>query len=123
MSAATENKEGGPSLLPVAVMGAALTLLGPLLLGARSAVGVGLGALLALGNLLAISAVVRGFLRGPGFSWGGLAAVKFALVVLIAAVILKTGWAAPAALAVGYAALPLGIVLGQLFGPSARGEP
>jgi hypothetical protein len=101
-------------LLPVAGVALVLTLLSPFVLGAGSLVGVAIGGVLAALNLGAIAFVVRGVLRGAMLSWGSLAAIKFALLLFIAWVVLKNHWAGVLPLAFGYLALPLGIVVGQL---------
>jgi hypothetical protein len=110
-------------LVPVAVAGAVLTLLSPFVFATpRSAIGVGIGALLGFANLWAIAALIRGFLRGASLSWGALAALKFGALLFVVAIILKNHWAEPLTLALGYAALPVGIVFGQLRRAPARGE-
>ena len=101
---------------PVCGVGALLVLLAPFVLGVEHArQGVAIGALLAAANLAAIGLVVRGVLRGALLSWGSLAAVKFAVLLFTVWLVLKNHWAGPVPLALGYVALPLGIVIGQLL--------
>jgi hypothetical protein len=99
---------------PVAAVGAVLTALTPFVLGAGEMRGVAVGAALATANLAAVGFVVRGVLRGAMLSWGSLAAVKFAVLLFVTYVVVKNHWAGVIPLALGYAALPLGIVVGQL---------
>jgi len=100
---------------PVAAVAVVLTALSPFVLGAGEMRGVAVGGALATGNLLAVAFVVRGVLRGALLSWGSLAGVKFAVLLFVTYIILKNHWAGVAPLALGYAALPLGIVVGQLM--------
>jgi hypothetical protein len=111
----TERDDGlGRSLWAVAVAGVTLALLSPFAFGKEAMLGVAIGAALAFGNLYAIAAIVRGFLRGAGLPWGVFGALKFAALLFLIWIVLKNGWADVMPLVVGYAALPLGIVVGQL---------
>jgi len=104
---------------PVLAVGGVLTLLAPFILAeAHAQRGVAIGALLATMNLLAIGLVVRGVLRGALLSWGSLAGVKFMLLLFVTWLVLKNHWAGAVPLALGYVALPLGIVIGQLLRPT-----
>ena len=104
---------------PVLAVGLVLTVLAPFIVAHEHAArGVAIGALLAAGNLAAIGLVVRGVMRGALLSWGSLASVKFMLLLGAVWLVLKTHWAGPLPLALGYLALPLGIVIGQLFRPA-----
>jgi hypothetical protein len=108
---------------PVLVVGAMLTALSPFVVGARDALGVAIGALIGAANLWAIANVVRGLVRGGAASWGAVAALKFGALVFVVWIVLKNHWAAVGPLALGFAYLPLGIVIGQLRGNApARGE-
>jgi hypothetical protein len=104
---------------PVLGAGGVLTLLAPFIVAHEHAHrSVAIGALLAALNLLAIGLVVRGVLRGAMLSWGSLAGVKFMLLLFAVWIVLKNQWAGALPLALGYAALPLGIVIGQLLRPT-----
>lgn len=104
---------------PVLAVGVVLTVLAPFVVAHEHAQrSVAIGALLAAGNLAAIGLVVRGVMRGALLSWGSLASVKFMLLLGAVWLVLKNQWAGPLPLALGYAALPLGIVIGQLFRPA-----
>jgi hypothetical protein len=115
----TERPNGVLSLTwPVAAVAAVLVALTPFVLGASEMRGVAIGGVLATANLAAIGFVVRGVLRGAMLSWGSLAAVKFAVLLFATFIVLKNHWAGIVPLALGYAALPLGIVVGQLMRPA-----
>jgi hypothetical protein len=107
---------------PVIVVGAVLTLLAPFVVGARDALGVAIGAAIGAANLWAIASVVRGLVRGNALPWGAVAALKFGALVFVVWIVLKNHWAAVGPLALGYAALPLGIVIGQLRGNAPARE-
>lgn len=115
MNTTAEQQSNLPGLIgPVAVVGIALTLLAPFVVGMRDAVGVAIGAAIGVANLWAIANVVRGLVRGNATPWGVVATLKFAALLFVVWIVLKNHWAAAGPLALGYAALPLGIVIGQL---------
>jgi hypothetical protein len=125
MKSATDGEPVLPLLVPVAVAGAVLTLLAPFTFSTPgSTLGVAIGAVLAFANLWAVAVVVRGFLRGQGLSWGPIAALKFGGLLFVVGIVLKNHWAEALPLAVGYAALPLGIVFGQVSrrAPARQGQ-
>ena len=107
---------------PVVAVGAVLTALSPFVVGVENLRGVAIGGALAALNLAAIALVVRGVLRGALLSWGSLAGVKFAVLLFVTWIVLKNHWAGVLPLALGYAALPLGIVVGQLTRTSPAGR-
>jgi hypothetical protein len=108
---------------PVLGVGVVLVALAPFIVSVEHArEGVAIGALVAAANLAAIGFVVRGVMRGALVSWGALAALKFALLLFAVWIVLKNHWAGPLPLVLGYAALPLGIVVGQLTRAQARSE-
>ena len=116
MDDAAEQNSGILSLVwPVAAVALVLTLSAPFVIGREHMRGVALGGILAALNLAAIGLVVRGVVRGASLSWGALATVKFAVLLLVTWVVLKNHWAGVLPLALGYASLPLGIVVGQLM--------
>jgi hypothetical protein len=106
-------------LTAVGVVAATLTLVAPLAFGREAMLGVAIGGALAVSNLWAIGVIVRGFLRGAG-SYGVFGAMKLLVLLFVVWLVLKNGWAQALPLAFGYAALPLGIVVGQLRGAPAR---
>ena len=117
-----ERDDGlGRSLTAVAVVSVALTLLAPFAFGKATMLGVAIGGALAFTNLYAITLIVRGFMRGAGLPWGAFGAFKFAALLFLVWIVLKNGWADVMPLVLGYASLPLGIVIGQLGrGPSRQ---
>ena len=117
----TERDGGfGRTLTAVAVAAAVLTLLAPFAIGKSAMLGVALGGLLAVANLWSIAFIVRGFLRGAGLPFAAFGAIKFAALIFLVWIVLKNGWAEVMPLVLGYAALPLGIVVGQLRGSPTR---
>ncbi len=119
MTTATESTDQNgiaSAIWSVAIIGALLTAGVPSLLGSSSRLSVGMGALLALGNLWAISRTVRGFLypAGPRAAWIPLAVLKFAVMFLGVLVLVREGYAQLLPLVIGYGALPVGITISQL---------
>ncbi len=115
MSDGAERENGLVSLVwPVAAVAVVLTAIAPFVFGAADRRGVAIGGLLATLNLAAIALVVRGVMRGALLSWGSLATVKFTVLLFATWLVVKNHWAGVLPLALGYAALPLGIVVGQL---------
>lgn len=114
-NAETERDEGlRRALSAVAIAGVVLTLLAPFALGTRAIAGAAIGAALAFANLWAVAFIVRGFLRGAGVPFGVAGALKFAALLFLVWIVVKNGWADVTSLVLGYVALPLGIVIGQL---------
>jgi hypothetical protein len=121
----TDQNGIATALWSVAVVGALLALGTPLLLGSGSRVSVALGAVLAVLNLWAVARMVRGFLypAGARSPWMTLAMLKFAVLFLGVTFLVRGGYARILPLVIGYAALPLGIVISQLkSAPAASGE-
>lgn len=104
------------AVVTIAGIGAALATG---LRGLHTGASVLIGGLLGAGNLWAIARLVRGFLAesGPKASWTVLAMVKLAALFAIVIALVMSGLAELLALAVGYAALPLGIVVGPILIP------
>jgi len=129
MNTATESTEPNgiaSAIWSVAIVGALLTLAAPTLLGTGSRVSVAIGVLLAIGNLWAISRTVRGFLypAGARSPWISLAMLKFAVMFLGVLFLVSGGYAKLLPLVIGYAAMPVGIVISQLktaAAPSGKG--
>ncbi|HEY3254838.1 MAG TPA: hypothetical protein VGJ91_12850 [Polyangiaceae bacterium] len=108
------------------IVGAVLVLAAPTLLGNGSRLSVALGVLLAVANLWAISRTVRGFLHPAGARspWISLAMLKFAVMFLGVLFLVRGGYAKLLPLVIGYAAMPVGIVIAQLksaAAPSGKG--
>ena len=129
MNTATESTEPNgiaTAIWSVAIVGALLSLAAPTLLGDGSRGSVALGVLLAIGNLWAISRTVRGFLHPAGARspWISLAMLKFAVMFLGVLFLVRGGYAKLLPLVIGYAAMPVGIVVAQLKSaavPSGKG--
>lgn len=102
------------ALWAVALSGAVLTLAAPFLLGKGGVVGVALGSLIAALNLWALTRVVRALMNGAGLPWVLLGGAKLFALLALVALILKLEIAGLIPLAIGYGALPIGIVLSQL---------
>ena len=107
------------ALWATALTGAALTLaspfmLGPFGLGHGGAIGVALGSGIAAFNLWALGRIVRAFMNGAGLPWVLLGALKLVGLLVVVAGVLKLGITTVIPLAVGYGALPVGIVFAQL---------
>ena len=129
MNTATESTEPNgiaSAIWSVAIVGALLSLAAPTLLGDGSRLSVALGVLLAIGNLWAISRTVRGFLHPAGARspWITLAMLKFAVMFLGVLFLVRGGYAKLLPLVIGYASMPVGIVVAQLksaTAPSGKG--
>jgi len=129
MNTATESTEPNgiaSAIWSVAIVGALLSLAAPTLLGDSSRLSVALGVLLAIGNLWAISRTVRGFLHPAGARspWITLAMLKFAVMFLGVLFLVRGGYAKLLPLVIGYASMPVGIVVAQLksaAAPSGKG--
>ncbi len=110
------------ALWSVALCGAALTLGSPFWFDGSGAFGVALGSALAVANLWALARIVRAFIQGAGLPWVLLAAFKLMAVLALGALVLHLGLTTVIPLAVGYGAMPLGIVFAQLA-PQPGTEP
>ena len=102
------------ALWAIALTGAAFTLATPFVLGRGAIVGVALGSAIAAFNLWSLGRIVRAFMNGAGLPWVLLAALKLTGLLVLVAVVLKLGIATVIPLAIGYVALPVGIVFAQL---------
>ncbi|MET0790937.1 MAG: hypothetical protein ABW061_05405 [Polyangiaceae bacterium] len=128
MSTATESTDQNgiaTAIWSVAIVGVVFTAAAPTLLGPASRVSVALGVLLAIANLWAISRTVRGFLQPAGARspWVSLAMLKFAVMFLGVLFLVRGGYAQLLPLVIGYAAMPVGIVIAQLkSAPAASRE-
>ncbi|MCA9627189.1 MAG: ATP synthase subunit I [Myxococcales bacterium] len=116
-TSASSNAGIAPVLWALGLVGAALTAGSFAYFGVKSGFSTGLGVLLAAGNLWVIAKVISGFLTpDESKSKGGLfliTLIKFAALFGGVFALLRLGAVDILALGVGYAALPLGIVLGQ----------
>ena len=113
-TSATESGGTLSAVLAVALVGVVFTLIAPFAIGPGTRLGVALGAGIAVLNLLGLSYVVRGVVRGNGMSWGVIGALKLGALLFVAFIVLKNHWASVLSLAMGFAAMPFGIALSQL---------
>ncbi|MEZ4220753.1 MAG: ATP synthase subunit I [Polyangiaceae bacterium] len=102
-------------MIAVLIVGAVFVAGAVALSGGRAAVSVALGALLGAGNLWVVARVVRAFLGGgPRLSWTLVVLVKLALIAAVLYVIVRTDFIMVLPFALGWGALPLGIVFGGM---------
>jgi hypothetical protein len=108
------------AIASVVVVGGIETILAFFVADARTALAVGLGAALAVGNLVALALVVTSLLpsgeaasRGQA-AWTLLALIKMLVLFGVTWLLLRSGVISPLALLVGFGALPLGIAIGSL---------
>lgn len=104
-------------ILAVAVSGAVLGFAALAFGGGRTAVGVLVGAGIATLNLWALAKIASAFLsrRGPAPLWAILAFGKLLILVSGVYMLLKEGLVSGLHLAIGYAAMPIGITAGSLL--------
>jgi hypothetical protein len=107
------------SILSVLLTGLCFGVVGFAVGGARTGLGVTLGGLIATANLWVFARVGQAFMhkRGSSAPWGVVAILKMTFLFGGVWLILRTGVIAALPLILGYAALPVGIVIGSVFGP------
>lgn len=125
----TERDDIKTSVKAATVLGAIFTLAAFGTHDARTAMSVGLGAAIAVANLLTMRAIVRALVRAPdgeegeddekkdhraagkrgGAAWGVFALFKIFILFGGIWILLSKGLVAPIPLVVGYGVLPLGI--------------
>ncbi len=105
------------AIIAVSIFGLLGTVAALWLGGMRPARSVAIGAAIAAGNLWLLAQMVRGFLANKGASapWGIVAVLKFALLFSAMYVLVKTRAIDILPCAIGFAALPVGIVFAQLL--------
>jgi hypothetical protein len=106
------------ALIAVCIFGLLGTLAALWLGGMRPAMSVAIGAGIAAGNLWLLAQMVRAFLAQKGASapWGIVAVLKFVLLFGAMYVLVKTRTVDILPCAIGFCALPVGIVFAQLLG-------
>lgn len=115
MTAKTDEEQGLRSALwAIALTGALLTLAAPFVLGRGGVVGVALGSAIAAFNLWSLGRIVRAFMNGAGLPWALLGMLKLFGLLAVVGLVLKLGITTAIPLAIGFAALPVGIVFAQL---------
>ena len=110
------------AIIAVSIFGLAGTLAALWLVGMKPARSVAIGSAIAAGNLWLLAQMVRGFLANKGASapWGIVAVLKFVLLFSAMYVLVKTHAVDILPCAIGFGALPIGIVFAQLL--SARSD-
>jgi hypothetical protein len=107
----------------VAVCGLGLAALSGMWMGAAWSVSVAAGASVAVGNLWALSRAVRNLLASEGTGtvpWSLVAVLKFFALLALTYLLVQSPQIQALGLALGFGALPLGIVFGSLLqAPSA----
>ncbi|MBI4950515.1 MAG: ATP synthase subunit I [Myxococcales bacterium] len=105
----------------LAVAGAAVVIALAVLFvwGPGAAIGVACGGALATANLYVFVRVGRGIVTGGRKArfWALVGAAKFLGLIGVVYLLLRTGVASGLGLALGYAALPLGIAIGHFLAP------
>lgn len=107
------------AMISVAIAACALTIGTLVLYDLRAAGGTLIGGAIATANLYVFARLGKAFLSEKGAKGPWVAVALLKLTVLFGGVwwVLKTDAVPAIALAVGYAALPIGITLGTLLGP------
>lgn len=102
----------------VALAGGVIAALAFAVFDVRTGVGALFGGALATANLWVMARVARAFVLQRGTtSWTAVAAIKLVALFVGVWLILRSDAVPALALIAGYAALPIGITLGSLFGP------
>lgn len=112
------------SLIAVVVAAVLLALVTGFIQGARSGLGVLVGGAVATINLLIFIYIVQGVLAGGRYGrlWILAAILKLGGLMGGAWLLMKTGICTGGQLAIGYVALPFGVVVGSLLAPQADDE-
>lgn|GEM_PF-3880941 len=84
--------------------------------------GVWAGSAIVLVNLAILARSVQKLLTGGGGRWGVVVVLKFVGLIAVTYFLLGLVAVDPLGLALGFATLPLGIVLGSAFGSSRAGK-
>lgn len=109
----------------VAATGAVFAVTAAIIEGPRFGLGVLVGGVIALVNLIVLARIVEAFLtkKGNTAPWAIIAVLKLFLLLGGVWLILKSGVVSGLALVIGYMALPAGAVVASLFGPKPPDEP
>jgi len=105
-------------------VGVAMAALAWFLLGVPAATGAVLGAAMSGLSLVLLAKAVKNLVAGGRSSWALVAVFKFAFLLVLTYWVLRSRWVSPLGLALGFGALPLGIVLSSLSpkAASSHGE-
>ena len=106
------------SIVAVAAVGLVGAFAALWLNGMSAARSVAIGAAIAVANLWLLAQMVRGFLtrKGAVAPWGVIAVLKFVLLFGAMYVLMKSRLVEILPCAIGFGALPIGIVIAELFG-------
>jgi hypothetical protein len=96
-------------------VGVAASIAGLSFFGPFVGFSVLVGATVASANLYVLSRTVRGMVEGGGSSWAGVALLKFLVLLAVTYGLIHYQFVGPLALAVGFGALPFGILLAGTF--------
>ena len=112
------------SLIAVVVVAVLLAVAAGFIQGARTGFGVLVGGAVATINLLIFIHIVQGVLAGGRYGrlWILAAILKLGGLLGGAWLLMKTGICSGGQLAIGYAALPFGVVVGSLVAPGPDDE-
>jgi hypothetical protein len=112
------------ALWAVVIVTLPLALLSLKLFGVSGLVGSVAGGAIAFVNLWAVMHIVRGLLSSPRTRsrWSLLAVFKFGLLIAVVFALVSSGMTPIFPLAIGYAALPIGIVIGQLWAAAPESD-
>ena len=107
------------SLRAVAIIAALMAVIAGFIAGVGVGAGVFAAGMLATANLFIFIHIVKGVLAGGrhGRLWALAAFTKVGALFGVGIALMKTGVCSGAELAIGYGALPLGIVIGSLVAP------
>lgn len=126
MSETTAETDGSirAALVSVAIVGLVETVVAVAAFGSRAALGVAIGAAAATANLWALSRLVRAFFaRRRVLPWSVIGLLKFVALIGALFFVVERGIADAIPLAIGFGALPVGIVVFQLWAaPKLREE-
>lgn len=106
----------------VALTGVVFCLCAVSFFGVRAGLSVLAGAAIASINLLVLARTVTKMVEGAGASWAGVALIKFLVLMAVTYGFIDSGIVEPLGLAVGFGALPFGILLATTFGHAPEGE-
>lgn len=106
--------------LSVLGMGALLCLFSLVLFGSTAWFSTAVGVAIASLNLLVLSKTVQHMVQGGGGSWAVIAGVKFLVLLGVTYLLIDSRLVTPLGLALGFGALPFGILVGSALGSSPR---
>lgn len=104
----------------VLFVGAVFVLIALGYVSGHAALSVFFGAGIAAVNLWLLSKSVRNLISGQNTGWAAAAALKFVALLGIIYLLIDSGLVLPVGLAVGFGALPVGILLAGVFGSSSQ---